>query len=333
MTGQLYREIESAVLLRRTIDLRLKTMSPMRLHHSPVLVQEVTEYLKCQSGGIYVDCTIGGGGHAEQILKASKPDGRLVGLDRDPVSVEHAKRYTAVFGDRVSIHHENFTRLDSVLDKEEIHSVDGILLDLGLSSTQLEDPKRGFSFLKTGPLDMRMDQTKGWPASDLINRLDEDELTKIFREFGEERWAVRISRLIVRSRKEHPIDSTGELSALILRAIPRRYQRQKIHPATRVFQALRIAVNDELTALQETLHVALRRLKPFGRLCVISFHSLEDRIVKHTFRAWEKDGHVKVITKRPIIASAEERMRNPRSRSAKLRVAERCSIKNHFRDL
>ena len=291
--------------------------------HLPVLVREVIQFLKCRAGGVYVDCTVGGGGHALEILKATEPDGRIIGLDRDPQSIVRSRQRLMSFDHRVSLHHENFIRLDTVLEQEGIQIVDGILFDLGLSSDQLEDGQRGFSFQKDGPLDMRMDQTKGGTASDFVNQLDEANLAMIFREYGEERWAKRISRIIIQERKKARIATTSHLAELILRAIPGRYRTAKIHPATRVFQALRIIVNDELSVLQAGLEAAVRRLKPGGRLCVIAFHSLEDRIVKHRFREWGRQGQLKVITKRPVVPSVEEKSLNPRCRSAKLRAVER----------
>ncbi len=295
----------------------------MTVYHTPVLVREVIEFLKCRPGGIYLDCTLGEGGHTEEILRASAPDGRVIGLDRDLQSIEQARERLAAFGSRVVFHHENFVHLDAVLDREAVQEVDGILFDLGVSSVQLEIGDRGFSFLKDGPLDMRMDQTKGKTASELIHQLSESELTRIFQEYGEERWAKKISRFIVQERARASITRTSHLTELILKAIPKRGHFARIHPATRVFQALRIAVNDELSNLRLAMEVAIRRLKSTGRLCIISFHSLEDRIVKHGFRDWEKQGQIRVITKRPVMAGEEERMFNPRCRSAKLRAAER----------
>ncbi len=295
----------------------------MAVYHTPVLVREVIEFLKCGPGGIYLDCTLGEGGHTEEILKTSAPGGRVIGLDWDLQSIEHARDRLVAFGNRVVFHHENFIHLDAVLDREAVQEVDGILFDLGVSSTQLEVGERGFSFLKDGPLDMRMDQTKGKMASELINQLSETELTRIFQEYGEERWAKRISRFIVQERARARITSTSHLTELILKAIPKRSHVTRIHPATRVFQALRIAVNDELSNLWLVMEASIRRLKSAGRACVISFHSLEDRIVKHGFRDWGKQGQVTVITKRPIVAGEEERMLNPRCRSAKLRVVEK----------
>jgi 16S rRNA (cytosine1402-N4)-methyltransferase len=291
--------------------------------HIPVLVREVIQVLKCRPGGIYVDCTLGEGGHTEEILNASEPNGRVIGLDRDIQSIEQSRHRLAAFGDRVSLYHENFIRLEAVLEREGIQAVDGILFDLGLSSAQLEDGQRGFSFLKEGPLDMRMDRTKGATASDLVNHLSEAELTRIFREYGEERWARRISHVIVQERARTRITTTSQLTDLILKAIPKRGHTTRIHPATRIFQSLRIAVNEELSILPPSLEVAVRRLRPGGRLCVISFHSLEDRVVKHRFREWERQGQLNVLTKRPVVPSMEERSLNPRCRSAKLRAAER----------
>jgi 16S rRNA (cytosine1402-N4)-methyltransferase len=272
---------------------------------------------------MYLDCTLGEGGHTEEILRASAPDGRVIGLDRDLQSIDQARERLAAFGRRVVFHHESFVHLDAVLDREVVQEVDGILFDLGVSSVQLEVGDRGFSFLKDGPLDMRMDQTKGKTASELIHQLSESDLTRIFQEYGEERWAKRISRFIVQERARAKITRTSHLAELILKAIPKRYHVSRIHPATRVFQALRIAVNDELSNLRLVMEAAIRRLKSTGRLCIISFHSLEDRIVKHGFRDWEKQGRIAVITKRPVVAREEERMLNPRCRSAKLRAAER----------
>jgi 16S rRNA (cytosine1402-N4)-methyltransferase len=292
--------------------------------HTPVLVREVIEFLKCRSGGVYIDCTVGDGGHTEAILKASEPDGRVIGLDQDLRAIEYSRGRLHIFGPRVNLHHESFVDLDAVLDREGVEKVDGILFDLGMSSAQLEEGERGFSFNKEGPLDMRMDQRRETTAEDLINQLDEAALTRIFLEYGEERWAKKISRVIIQERARSRITTTSGLVQVVVKAVPRGYQRYKIHPATRVFQALRIAVNDELTALRQGIQAAIRRLMSGARLCMISFHSLEDRIVKHDFREEQRQGRLKVITKRPVMAGAEERSVNPRSRSAKLRVAERA---------
>lgn len=279
--------------------------------------------MRCRSGGVYVDGTVGEGGHAEEILKASGPAGYLLALDRDGQALQRARKRLEAFRGRIAFRQENFRDLALALDREGLGPADGILLDLGLSSTQLEQAERGFSFLKEGPLDMRMDQRGSRTAGDLVNRLPERDLARIFREYGEERWAGRIARAVVRTRVGTPIATTTQLSDLILRAVPKRYHGRGIHPATRVFQALRVAVNDELGALEEGLDAAAGRLKPGGRLCVISFHSLEDRRVKHGFRRYEREGRMKVLTRRPVLPGPEEVAANPRSRSAKLRAAER----------
>lgn len=300
----------------------------MEVQHTPVLAQEVVEYLRCGEGGVFVDCTVGGGGHAEAILQSGSPRTQLIGMDRDGEAIERAGRRLSVFSDRVVLRRADFRDLEPVLDEIGVALVDGILMDLGMSSFQVEDPKRGFSFMKNGPLDMRMDPSQGTPAGDLIHRLNEDALAQIFRDYGEERWAGRIARAIVLHRESAPITRTVDLSLVIQRAIPRRFQSRKIHPATRVFQALRIAVNDELNGLRHGMAGAIRRLRGGGRLVIISFHSLEDRIVKHELRKRAGVGEIRIITKRPVTAPAGEIRRNPRSRSAKLRVAERTAFES-----
>lgn len=297
----------------------------MDLHHTPVLVREVVDFLRCGEGGIFVDCTVGDGGHAEAILRSAPSDARLIGLDRDERAVDAASRRLSSYGDRVTVLHANFRSLDSVLDRLRVTGVDGILFDLGMSSRQLEDPSRGFSFQKPGPLDMRMDTSRGETAQEFVNTLGEKELTRIFREYGEERWALRIARAIVRRRSSGPIRETMELVRAVEEAVPGRFRRGRIHPATRVFQALRIAVNDELAALREGLDGAVRSLRPGARLVAISFHSLEDRIVKQTLREKAGSGSLRLLTKRPIVAGGEEMARNPKCRSAKLRAAERTT--------
>lgn len=290
--------------------------------HTPVLADEVVGYLKLQPGGLYVDCTVGEGGHAERILQGTQPDGQLIALDRDLQLLKAARERLEDFKGRVRFHHENFRQLDCVLDQEDAPPADGILLDLGLSSAQLSQPERGFSFLQEGPLDMRMDQGAGPTAADLLNILGKMDLVRIFREYGEERYARRIAHTVVQKRERVPMTHTTQLAQLILAAVPGRSRKYRIHPATRVFQALRMAVNDELPALQSVLEIAVGKLKRGGRLCVISFHSLEDRIVKHFFRRLQSRGKIKVMTKRPVVSGEEERARNPKCRSAKLRVAE-----------
>jgi len=278
-----------------------------------------------------VDATLGGGGHALEILKRTSPDGRLVGVDWDEEAICEAGKRLAPFGERVTLFRENFVRIPDLLDTLDITRVDGILLDLGLSSMHLEQKERGFSFLGEAPLDMRMDQRRSGTAADLIRRLPEADLERIFLDYGEERWARRIARLIAREREKSPIRTTAALKEIIHRAIPGRFRSHRIDPATRTFQALRIAVNEELKNLSEILETGWKRLKQGGRFCVISFHSLEDRLVKNAFRRLTCGGAdpsiqgavVRLLTKKPVTASEEECRTNPRARSAKMRCAER----------
>jgi 16S rRNA (cytosine1402-N4)-methyltransferase len=291
--------------------------------HQPVMVTEVLEALAIRPDGIYLDGTVGGGGHAAEIA-ARLETGRLIGLDCDPSALEVARARLEQFGERVTLVHANFAQLDRVLDELGIAHVNGILLDLGVSLTQLDTPQRGLSFRLEGPLDMRLDPTQELTAADLVNTLDERQLTKIFRDYGEERWAARIAKNIVRERRQHPIETTTELVRVIEQSIPAAVRRtSRIHPATRVFQALRIAVNDELDNLQRALTVGFERLAPGGRFVVISFHSLEDRIVKRFFRERLKAGQAEQI-RGPIRPSSEECAQNPRARSAKLRVLSKA---------
>lgn len=291
--------------------------------HQPVMVTEVLEALALQPDGIYVDGTVGGGGHAVEIV-ARLETGRLIGLDCDPSALEVARARLEQFGERVTLVHANFAQLDRVLDELGIAHVNGILLDLGVSLTQLDTPERGLSFRLEGPLDMRLDPTQALTAADLVNTLDERELTKIFRDYGEERWAARIAKNIVRERRRHPLETTTDLVRIIERSIPAAVRRKsRIHPATRIFQALRIAVNNELENLQRALTVGVERLAPGGRFAVISFHSLEDRIVKRFFRERLKAGQAEQIWG-PIRPSLEECAQNPRARSAKLRALSKA---------
>jgi 16S rRNA (cytosine1402-N4)-methyltransferase len=301
--------------------------------HKPVLLQEVIEALRPRPGGHYIDGTVGAGGHATAILQASNPDGQLFGFDQDQSALEIAKNRLAQFGQRVHLFHANFDRLTELAQAHQIPPADGILLDLGISSMQVDQPERGFSFQVDGPLDMRMDPTTGSTAADLINHLPEEELADLIYRYGEERQSRRIARAIVKAR---PLRRTVELARVVAKAAG--YSRQsKIHPATRTFQALRIAVNDELGALERALPQAIAWLKPGGRLAVISFHSLEDRIVKQYFKREAQDclcppeqpvctcrhkASINIITKRPITASLGEVDENSRARSAKLRVVE-----------
>lgn len=291
--------------------------------HQPVMVTEALEALAIKPDGIYLDGTVGGGGHAHAIASRLK-NGLLIGLDCDPNALEIARGHLQEFTDRVKLIHANFAHLDRVLDELKIHAVDGILLDLGVSLTQLDTAERGLSFRLEGPLDMRLDPTQELTAADLVNSLDERELERIFRDYGEERWAARIAKNLVRARKNKPIETTLELVKIVEQSIPAaaRY-KSRIHPATRVFQALRIVVNNELENLQKALVAGFERLAPGGRFVVISFHSLEDRIVKRFFRAQLKAGQAAQIWG-PLRPSPEESTQNPRARSAKLRALQKA---------
>lgn len=291
--------------------------------HTPVMLKEVLGFLSPQPGQIFLDCTLGTAGHAGEIIKRILPNGRLVGIDRDKETLKTAQEELKGFAANCNLVHADFRSLDVVLDCLKIKQVDGVFFDLGISSLQLDSPERGFSIKNNGPLDMRMDKEAYISAYDLVNSLSEDELADILRNFGQERFYNRIARLLVKERTGHPIATTRELSDIVLRAIPYRLQSRKIHPATRTFQALRIAVNRELEALDIALKKAVNRLKKSGRICVISFHSLEDKLVKENFRNFHKLGILKIVTPKPVGTSFEESSDNPRSRSAGLRVAER----------
>ncbi len=288
--------------------------------HVPVLVEEVMTFLRCEPGGTYLDATLGGGGHASEILKRTAPDGMVIGMEWDQEAFSEAKNTLRVFGDRVKIFRENFVRLSDFVKAE---SVDGMLLDLGLSSIQVEKAERGFSFRGEGPLDMRMDQRLNRTAADLINRLSSKELEDTLFRYGEEKWAKRIARAIVQERDQEPLRTTQALKKIVHSAIPRRFHSRRIDPATRTFQAFRIRVNEELDNLGKILETGWKVLKRGGRICIISFHSLEDRMVKEAFRRLEKQGEMRLLTKKPVTPSEEEQRKNPRSRSAKLRCAER----------
>jgi 16S rRNA (cytosine1402-N4)-methyltransferase len=292
--------------------------------HIPVLTPEALQYLRAERGGVYVDCTVGLGGHARALLEAGAT--RVIGVDRDLQALAVARETLAPWAERVELVHADYRDLDEVLEKRGIRLVDGTLADLGVSSLQFDTPGRGFSFQRDEPLDMRMDTSTGDTAASLVARSTERELADGIYAYGEERFSRRIARAIVAARREQPIETTGRLAAIVRRAMPRRgYMR--IDPATRTFQALRIWVNRELEGLDRFLEAAVRRLHAGARLVVITFHSLEDRIVKHTLRALERSGDaaVKVLTKKPIGPSDEEVLRNPRARSAKLRAAERLA--------
>lgn len=294
--------------------------------HQPVLLEEVMTWLQPRPGGVFCDATVGLGGHARAILERTGPDGRLVGIDRDQDAIAQARVALESFGDRVTLVHAPFARASAVLQELGVAAVDGFLVDLGVSSPQLDRPERGFSFRSAGPLDMRMDQSAGETLASFLSNVDEGELEHIIREYGEERFAKRIARFIVEARDAGTLGTTGDLAALVARAMP-HHERHK-NPATRTFQALRIVLNDELGQLNSFLDGVTDCLKPGARLCVISFHSLEDRIAKRRLRVLAgKDGdgpaRLRILTKHVVIAGDEERDRNPRSRSAKLRAAER----------
>jgi len=307
-------------------------------HHHSVLPEEVIAYLRCQSGRNFIDCTLGGGGHAAQILENTSPNGKLLGIDWDSAAIRIARERLKGYRGRVTLVRDNFSNLGSIVNKHGFGPVDGILLDLGVSSFQLEDAHRGFSFRVEGPLDMRMDSRGRETASDLINRLRARELERLLREYGEERWARRISHSIEGRRRKRPISTTTELRDLVHSAIPASFHSRRIDPATRTFMALRIAVNDELDNLRTVLEVAVSLLEKKGRICIIAFHSLEDRLVKQYFRMAEKgctcpphlpqcvchgEQTLRIVTSKPVSPSRREIKENPRARSAKLRVAER----------
>jgi 16S rRNA (cytosine1402-N4)-methyltransferase len=292
--------------------------------HLPVLMAETLQHLQPERGGLFVDCTVGPGGHSRALLEAGAT--RVVGLDRDPQALAVARATLAPWADRVELVHADYRALDEVLDRHGISLVDGALADLGVSSLQLDAPGRGFSFQRDEPLDMRMDTTGGETAADLVARSTERDLADAIYAYGEERFSRRIARAIVEARRAQPIATTGGLAAIVRRALPRR-GHMRIDPATRTFQALRIWVNRELDGLDRFLEAAARRLRIGARLVVISFHSLEDRIVKHTLRALQldRDAGVRVLTRKPVVPGDDEVRRNPRARSAKLRAAERTA--------
>lgn len=291
--------------------------------HNPVMLKEVIDYLNLKTGQTIVDATIGLGGHSLEILKNILPGGRLIGIDRDQESLDMAKETLGNFGDACEFLHSNFTDIDKALENLNIKKIDGILFDLGLSSFQLDNPERGFSFQSEGPLDMRFDRNSYISAYDLLNNLNEEEISALLWNFGQERWHNRIARYLVQERQRHPIATTRELSNIVIQAIPYKYRNYRIHPATRTFQAVRIAVNRELETLETGLKKAVEFLNRRGRICVISFHSLEDRIVKFGFRQLAANNAIKIVTPKPLTPQPSEVRDNPSSRSAKLRVAQR----------
>ncbi len=318
--------------------------------HTPVLLAEVCQALQPKPGAIVVDGTVGGGGHATELIRRIQPNGHLIGIDSDPVALQAARAGIDALLEQETIQacytlvHGNFRDIAAIVQDQQCDVVDGILLDIGVSSYQLDTPERGFSFQVDGPLDMRLDPTQGYTAADLVNSLDEQELAHIIYHYGEERHSRRIARAIVERRRHQPIETTGALCDIVVQAIqgkPKTHRAHadkaprwhgSLHPATRTFQAVRIAVNHELDSLEQALPQAVSVLRLGGRVAVISFHSLEDRIVKQFFRAESGYGmsdsaarpvRLHIMTKKPLVAGEAERQSNPRSRSAKLRVAER----------
>lgn len=306
--------------------------------HIPVLAREVAEFLSPRNDGIYIDGTVGGGNHAAIILEASAPDGFLLGIDQDQEALAAARAKLAPYQGRFTLCQGNFADIVTLAKEHGITGVDGILLDIGVSSYQLDNPDRGFSYMQDAPLDMRMDQSHGTSAKDLINEANVDELTRILYEYGEEKWAKRIAAFIVEARTKAPLETTFELVDVIKKAIPAAAREKDQHPAKRSFQAFRIAVNDELAVLEKGLEGAISLLKPNGVLVVISFHSLEDRIVKEKFKFHATEcicpprtpictcGHhadLKILTRKPVTAKEDELMANPRSRSALLRATRK----------
>lgn len=306
-------------------------------HHISVLLSEAVDALNIRPDGIYLDGTLGGAGHSLEIVKRLTT-GRLIGVDRDPEALEAAKARLAPFLDRVTLVHSNFAELDAILDRLEIPAVDGMLFDLGVSSPQLDESERGFSYMADAPLDMRMDPGDRVTAREIVNTWPQDELRRILYAYGEERYAPQIAAAIVRRRAEHSIETTLELVDVIRSGMPPKALREKQHPAKRSFQAIRIAVNDELSAVDRMMQTAVGRLNPNGRLAVITFHSLEDRIVKNAMAqaakgctcppefpvcVCGKKPQVRLISRKPILAGETELEQNPRARSAKLRVAEK----------
>jgi len=309
----------------------------MEYEHKPVLLRQCIEGLNLRPGGVYVDGTLGRAGHSREIARRLTT-GRLIAVDRDQAALDAAPARLEGYLDRVDLVHGNFGDVASILDRLGVDAVDGMLFDLGVSSPQLDEAARGFSYLQDAPLDMRMDRGAALTAREVVNTWSQEELKRILWQYGEERYAGLIAAAIVRRRERKPVETTLELSELVASAMPAKARREKQHPAKRSFQAIRIAVNDELGEVERMLPAALDRLRPGGRLAVISFHSLEDRLVKTAYAGWAKGctcppdfpvcvcgktPRAKLIGKRPIVADEDELKENPRARSAKLRIAER----------
>lgn len=309
----------------------------MKFEHVPVLLNEVIEGLDIKEDGVYVDGTLGGAGHSYEIAKRLR-NGMLIGIDQDMNAINKAKETLKDYLNKVVFVHDNYVNIDNILAGLNIDKVDGILLDIGVSSHQLDEEERGFSYNKDAPLDMRMNRDRSFSAWDVVNKYSKKDLERIIWEYGEERWAKRIAEFIVKERANKPIDTTLQLVEVIKKAIPKKVRMEGHHPAKKTFQAIRIEVNDELNVLEKSIPNMVRRLKKDGRLCIITFHSLEDRIVKKAFQELNKDcicppeipvcicnkkREIEIITRKPIIPSLEEIDRNPRARSSKLRIAKR----------
>lgn len=314
----------------------------MNFDHIPVLLDESIENLNIHSGGVYVDGTLGGAGHGKKVSSKLDKKGYFIGIDQDENAIQVAKERLAGQSAKVSIVRDNFKNIKDILRNLKVDKIDGILLDLGVSSYQLDEAQRGFSYQYDAPLDMRMDNRQNFSAKDVVNQYSEKELSNIIKRYGEERWAARIAKFIVKYREDQEIEKTGELVDIIKNAIPAKARRKGPHPAKRTFQAIRIEVNNELNILDNVIEDIVDSLNPNGRVCIITFHSLEDRIVKRTFQRLEnpcecppdfpqcvchKKPKIKIITRKPIIPSMQEIEKNSRARSAKLRVAQRISSK------
>lgn len=315
----------------------------MEFHHTSVLLEPSLDHLAVRPDGIYVDGTLGGGGHSFHIAERLASGGRLIGIDRDEEAIRAASERLSPYRDRVTIVKDNYGNIRDVLNSLEIPGVDGILLDLGVSSHQLDTAERGFSYMADAPLDMRMDQEEQKTARDIVNEYSEEELYRMIRDYGEDRFARSIARRITKEREQAPIETTGQLVHLIEQAIPRKVQKTGGHPAKRTFQALRIELNRELTILDEVIDTMIDCLNPGGRLCIITFHSLEDRIVKGRFRTAEdpcicpknfpvcvcgRKSKGRVVTRKPVLPGEQEMEENPRAKSAKLRVFEKTEEDN-----
>lgn len=289
----------------------------------PVMLDESLDYLNLSPGKTIVDATAGTGGHSKGILERIMPAGRLIAIDRDEESLAVTRQRLDHYAGDCNFIYGNFIDIDTILKKLKIQEVDGVLFDLGISSFQLEDAQRGFSFQREGPLDMRLDRNSYISAYDLVNNLNEEEFSALLWNFGQERWHNRIAHFLVKARRSHPISTTKDLSDLVVRAVPYRHKHYRIHPATRTFQAVRIAVNRELETLEAAINKTVALLAKGARICVISFHSLEDRIIKFSFRRHAAEGKIRIITPKPLTPGQQEVGNNPLSRSAKLRVAEK----------